>query len=87
MREAAARLGVSHTKMWRLVRDGALPVYPNPLDRRQKLVRVEDLQVLAGGGPARRSFLSDGSFDAPDAPQSDEIEHYLREHWHPLAHT
>ena len=44
--EAAELLGVSPMTIRRLVREGALQVYSNPLDRRQKLVNVEDLERL-----------------------------------------
>lgn len=46
MRAAATILGVSHTTMWRLIRDGVLPAERDPLDRRQKLVRVADIERL-----------------------------------------
>jgi hypothetical protein len=91
--DAAARLGVSHTKMWQLVRDGTLRVEHNPLDRREKLVRVTDLVALEersrvngdggrqSGERPRRHFLSDGMANNPSAVRSDRIEEYLREHW------
>jgi excisionase family DNA binding protein len=44
--EAAERLGVSPMTIRRLVREGELQVYPNPLDRRQKLVDVADVERL-----------------------------------------
>jgi excisionase family DNA binding protein len=81
MREAAERLGVSNTKIWRLVKDGVLPVQRNPLDGRQKLVRVADLERLADQTQVRRRFVSDGIVNVPDAPRAAEIEDYLREHW------
>jgi len=33
----------NRTKMWRLVKEGTLPVYTNPLDKRKKLVKKADL--------------------------------------------
>jgi predicted site-specific integrase-resolvase len=39
-------LGVSRTKIWRLVREGTLTVYVNPLDRREKLVRRSQVEAL-----------------------------------------
>ncbi|GEM_PF-5185804 len=46
--EARAVLGVSKTKMARLVREGRLTVYENPLDRRQKLVERQEVEALLG---------------------------------------
>jgi hypothetical protein len=43
---ARAILGVSRTKIWRLVRDGTLTVYSNPLDRREKLVQRSQVEAL-----------------------------------------
>ena len=36
-------LGISRTKMWLLLREGAFPVYANPLNGRTKLIRKADL--------------------------------------------
>jgi len=44
--EATEVLGVSRFKVWQLVREGVLPTFVSPLDRRQKLVRREDLAQL-----------------------------------------
>jgi excisionase family DNA binding protein len=44
--EATEVLGVSRFKVWQLVREGVLPTFVSPLDRRQKLVRREDLDQL-----------------------------------------
>jgi len=41
--EARQRLGVSRVTMTRVVKEGGLPLYENPLDRRQKLVDEDDL--------------------------------------------
>lgn len=41
------RLGVSRTKLWRMIRDGELKVFSNPRDRRQKLLDLDEVrQVL-----------------------------------------
>lgn len=42
--EAQKRLGVSHTTMARLVREGRFTLYRNPLDGRQKLVDTQELE-------------------------------------------
>jgi len=42
---ARERLGVSKPKMAQLIRDGLFPVYVNPLDRREKLVRWADVEA------------------------------------------
>lgn len=44
--EAQHILGVSHKKMTQLLRDGVLRHFPNPLDRRQKLVSKADVLGL-----------------------------------------
>lgn len=41
--EAQQRLGVSHTTMARLVKEGRFTLYRNPLDGRQKLVDAQEL--------------------------------------------
>ncbi|GBC78592.1 hypothetical protein HRbin08_02088 [bacterium HR08] len=51
--EAAEYLGVSRRKIWQLVKRGELPSRPDPLDRRRKLVRVEDLDKLREGSYVR----------------------------------
>jgi excisionase family DNA binding protein len=44
--EAAETLGVSRFKVSRLIRDGELRAFVSPLNRRQKLVRRDDVEVL-----------------------------------------
>ncbi len=44
--EAARRLGVSNTTMRRLVREGHVRTYSNPLDKRQKLVDPAEIERL-----------------------------------------
>lgn len=46
LKEAQAYLGVSKTKMWRLVKSGSVRTYEDPLDSRKKLVRREDAEEL-----------------------------------------
>ena len=46
LKDAQVYLGTSKTKMWRLVKDGILPVYSDPLDKRKKLVKKADLDNL-----------------------------------------
>lgn len=82
MREAAALLGVSNTQIWRLVRDGILQATPNPRDRREKLIRLTDVERLRDESRPPRRFVSDGIVSVPDAPPAAQIEDYLREHWH-----
>lgn len=43
LKDARARLGVSKVKMARLVKEGRFVVYENPLDRRQKLVDLDEI--------------------------------------------
>ncbi len=46
LREAQEILRVSRTKIWSLVRDGVLKTYDDPLDKRKKLIKLEDLDKL-----------------------------------------
>ncbi len=46
LQQAADDLGVSRFTMWRLIRDGELLAYQAPSDRRRKLIRRVDLEVL-----------------------------------------
>ncbi|MBI1886222.1 MAG: helix-turn-helix domain-containing protein [Chloroflexi bacterium] len=47
--EAARYLGVSRAKLSRLAKEGVVVFRPNPLDRRVKLFRVDDLDELLIG--------------------------------------
>lgn len=51
LKEAADRLGVSKPKMTRLVKARRFEVFENPLDAREKLVRVADVEALAKPRP------------------------------------
>ncbi|MHB1417635.1 MAG: helix-turn-helix domain-containing protein [Chloroflexota bacterium] len=44
--EAAAYLGVSRVKLSRLVKEGVLTAVSSPLDKRLKLFKRSDLEVL-----------------------------------------
>jgi hypothetical protein len=44
--EAQRLLGVSHAKMAQLIREGTLRHFPNPLDRREKLVSRSEALAL-----------------------------------------
>lgn len=44
--DARDRLGVSNHTVARLVREGKLTTYPNPLDKRQKLVDAAEVEAL-----------------------------------------
>jgi excisionase family DNA binding protein len=46
MGEAQQELGVSMMTIWRMVKDGRLPSFRTPLDRRKKLVRRADVEKL-----------------------------------------
>ena len=47
--EAQRLLGVSHAKIAQLIRDGTLRHFPNPLDRRVKLVSRAEVLALKPG--------------------------------------
>lgn len=44
--EAQQLLGVSHAKMSKLIREGVIRYFPNPLDGREKLVSQEEVLAL-----------------------------------------
>lgn len=46
LKEAGDILKVSRTKIWALVRDGALRTYEDPLDKRKTLVLKSDVEKL-----------------------------------------
>jgi len=46
MTEAQEILGVSRFKVWQLVKEGKLEAFQSDLDRRQKLIRRQDLDAL-----------------------------------------
>jgi len=50
--EARERLGVSRVTMARLLREGRFTVYVNPLDRREKLIDVAELEEARRPRPA-----------------------------------
>lgn len=86
--QAADYLGVSRTKVWKLIGEGILSPVTNPLDKRQKLVPAEQIERLAQMRGTRTSsqsrrprFHSDGTANNPEAPRSDELEEYLRGRW------
>ena len=53
LRAARERLGISKATMARLVKEGRFTVYENPLDRRQKLVDVDELEQTVRPQPRR----------------------------------
>ncbi len=55
--DAAKRLGISNTTIRKMVADGKLKTYENPLDGRQKLVNVADIEVLEKFRPVRSEGL------------------------------
>jgi len=46
MQEAQEYLGVSRTKLWTLVKEGVVATFSDPLDKRRRLVRKDDIAVL-----------------------------------------
>lgn len=47
LKEAREHLGVSKVKIIHLVRDSKVKLYDDPLDRRKKLIRKDDLTKLS----------------------------------------
>ncbi|MGH2443820.1 MAG: helix-turn-helix domain-containing protein [Chloroflexota bacterium] len=81
MREAARHLGVSHTKIWRLVKNGALHAQTNPLDGRERLIQTAELEELKERDRDLPYFVSDAVVNVAIAPPASEIEQYLRTQW------
>ena len=46
VKDARALIGVSHTKMTQLIREGVIMTYPNVLDKREKLVSKAEVMAL-----------------------------------------
>jgi hypothetical protein len=46
LKDARTLIGVSHTKMTQLIREGVVRTYPNVLDRREKLVSKAEVMAL-----------------------------------------
>ena len=46
VKDARVLIGVSHTKMTQLIRDGVVRTYLNVLDRREKLVSKAEVMAL-----------------------------------------
>lgn len=88
--EAARVLGVNRRTVWRLISQGRLHAVTNPIDRRGKLVRWEDVEGLAHAGG--RGEAADSSrypwpqtIGAADLGiSSDEAEEWLEANWRPL---
>jgi hypothetical protein len=46
VKDARTLIGVSHTKMTQLIREGVVRTYPNVLDKREKLVSKAEVLSL-----------------------------------------
>lgn len=55
MAQARARLGVARATMVKIVREAGIQVFDDPRDARIKLVRVEDVEMLARPRPRFRA--------------------------------
>jgi hypothetical protein len=87
---AAKVLGISRTKLWVMVRAGEIESSADPLDKRQRLIplrEIERLQEQRGTAADADSrvrtprFVSDGSVSNPSAVSSDRIKDWVRETW------
>lgn len=52
--DAAAYLGVHRSKLTRMMKQGKLAYLPNPLDERQKVISIEELDKLKAYPPAEK---------------------------------
>jgi hypothetical protein len=64
LKEAQDILGVSHTTMARLVREGRFTIYRNPLDRRQKLVHISEVRAAARPIPVAQEHPTEEAGEA-----------------------
>lgn len=53
--EATKQLGISQYKMARLLKEGTLRWYPDPLNQRTKLIKQVDVERLLASRPKRRT--------------------------------
>jgi len=81
--DAAAMLGVSHATIWKMIRDGVLAAESNPLDTRETLVRVADLDALKAESYVTRRPWPRTIGAADLGVQSDGIEGWLEANWRP----
>jgi hypothetical protein len=52
--EATKQLGISQYKMAKLLKEGTLIWYPDPLNQRTKLIKQADVERLLASRPQRR---------------------------------
>jgi excisionase family DNA binding protein len=52
MQEASAYMNVTRRKIWRLIKQGELKSYENPMDRRECLVLKADVEELKKPRPS-----------------------------------
>jgi len=52
VREVRVRLGISRVTMARLLKEGRFTIYLNPLDRREKLIDVAEMEEARRPRPA-----------------------------------
>lgn len=88
--EAAEAPGVNRCTVCRLINQGRLHAVTNPIDRRAKLVRREDVEKVA------HPELRDGPSDSSHRPwprtagaadlgiRSDQVEEWLEANWRPV---
>ena len=55
--EAAKRLGVSRTKLWKMIKNKEIAARPDPLDSRKKLIDEADIDALL----ERRGIVQGGN--------------------------
>jgi excisionase family DNA binding protein len=87
--EAARLLGVSRSKVWSLLREGALTARSNPLDKRERLIEVEELEWLrhqsrtASASKSREAAMRLVGIVSEPTLQSAEFEDDMEKYWRP----
>jgi excisionase family DNA binding protein len=81
MTEAARALGITRVTLGRLVRDGRLTTRENPLDKRQRLIPVEEIERLQGvnSGEPRPLPRTVGAIHDPEL-FSEQVKEYIKAH-------
>ena len=71
-KEAQGYLGISKAKMGRLAKEGSLPVYTDPLDKRKKLVPRAEVEKLKQPRAVKGGIVVTPSFSPKPAAEAEK---------------
>lgn len=60
VRQAAQALGVSRWKMWKLLESGTITTEANPLDKREKLIPIGQVEQFASYVAVKKGAAPEG---------------------------